>query len=240
MIKYNNNSINDWYFDTSDIVKVYRNNVVRYQKIYSGSTTKILAHLTLNDGSIVDIEDDGTGALKKRMMSAYSTNTVSVEILSGCTRLEMANSTGTFQTFSQLTAVTMPDTLITIDSNAFLSTSLVDVVVPDSVQTINGGAFARISTLQSITFGSGCTSIGRAMTQESKQTKIIFKSPTNPISNYDFWFYHGARNGVIEYPCDGTGYDVMMANFKKKTTNVGNNGTVNTWTEQCKQYNNKI
>ena len=35
MIKYNNNSINDWYFDTSDIVKVYRNNAVRYQKIYA-------------------------------------------------------------------------------------------------------------------------------------------------------------------------------------------------------------
>lgn len=233
MIKYNLNNINDWYFDTSDIVKVYRNNAVRYQKIYGEPSTKILAKLTLRDGSVVDIEDDGTGELKYSMTSAYSATCVSAEILTGCTKIP-ARGVATFNNFPLFTAVTMPNTITHIGSNTFLGTKLVDVVVPDSVQTIDGGAFARISTLQSITFGSGCTSIGRAMTQESKQTKIIFKSPTNPISNYDFWFFHGAINGVIEYPCDGTGYDVMMANFKKKASNVGNNGTVNTWTEQCK------
>jgi len=39
MIKYNSNTINDWYFYTSDIVKVYRNNAVCYYKVnYSGDT----------------------------------------------------------------------------------------------------------------------------------------------------------------------------------------------------------
>ena len=36
MIKYNNSNINDWYFYTSDIVKVYRNNAVCYYKITVG------------------------------------------------------------------------------------------------------------------------------------------------------------------------------------------------------------
>lgn len=36
MIKYNSNTINDWYFDESDIIKVYRNNSVCYYKITSG------------------------------------------------------------------------------------------------------------------------------------------------------------------------------------------------------------
>lgn len=36
MIKYNNSNINDWYFYTSDIVKVYRNNAVCYYKISGG------------------------------------------------------------------------------------------------------------------------------------------------------------------------------------------------------------
>lgn len=36
MIKYNNSNINDWYFYTSDIVKVYRNNAVCYYKLISG------------------------------------------------------------------------------------------------------------------------------------------------------------------------------------------------------------
>ena len=46
MIKYNNNSINDWYFDTSDIVKVYRNNVIRYQKVINGSTPVLPYNIT--------------------------------------------------------------------------------------------------------------------------------------------------------------------------------------------------
>ena len=37
MIKYNNSNINDWYFYTSDIVKVYRNGAVCYYKIDSSS-----------------------------------------------------------------------------------------------------------------------------------------------------------------------------------------------------------
>lgn len=36
MIKYNNSNINDWYFDTSDIIKVYRNNAICYYKITVG------------------------------------------------------------------------------------------------------------------------------------------------------------------------------------------------------------
>lgn len=36
MIKYNNSNINDWYFDTSNIIKVYRNNAVCYYKLTGG------------------------------------------------------------------------------------------------------------------------------------------------------------------------------------------------------------
>ena len=38
MIKYNENNINEWYFSDDNIVKVYRNEDVIYQKITSGST----------------------------------------------------------------------------------------------------------------------------------------------------------------------------------------------------------
>ena len=37
MIKYNNSNINDWYYDTSNIIKVYRNNAVCYYKIDTSS-----------------------------------------------------------------------------------------------------------------------------------------------------------------------------------------------------------
>lgn len=39
MIKYNNKTINDWYFDDKNIIKVYKNNAVCYYKIVSGGVT---------------------------------------------------------------------------------------------------------------------------------------------------------------------------------------------------------
>lgn len=37
MIKYNNNTINDWFYSTDNIIKVYRNNAICYYKIDSSS-----------------------------------------------------------------------------------------------------------------------------------------------------------------------------------------------------------
>lgn len=39
MIKYNNKTINDWYFDDKNIIKVYKNNAVCYYKIVSDGDT---------------------------------------------------------------------------------------------------------------------------------------------------------------------------------------------------------
>lgn len=39
MIKYNNSTINDWYYDTSNIIKVYRNNAVCYYKLNTSGDT---------------------------------------------------------------------------------------------------------------------------------------------------------------------------------------------------------
>lgn len=39
MIKYNNNTINDWNFDTSNVIKVYRNNAIVFYKVSGGSPT---------------------------------------------------------------------------------------------------------------------------------------------------------------------------------------------------------
>lgn len=39
MIKYNNNTIFDWNFDTSNVIKVYRNNAIVFYKVSGGSPT---------------------------------------------------------------------------------------------------------------------------------------------------------------------------------------------------------
>lgn len=39
MIKFNSNNINDWYYNTSDIIKVYRNNAICYYKLNTSGDT---------------------------------------------------------------------------------------------------------------------------------------------------------------------------------------------------------
>ena len=41
MIKYNNNTINDWNFDASNIIKVYRNNAIIFYKVSGESPTPV-------------------------------------------------------------------------------------------------------------------------------------------------------------------------------------------------------
>lgn len=42
-IFFNESKINDWYFDTSNIIKVYRNNAVCYYKITGGGYAQLIA-----------------------------------------------------------------------------------------------------------------------------------------------------------------------------------------------------
>lgn len=56
MIKYNNSNINDWYFYTTDIVKVYRNNAICYYKITIGGEQVPCYAVVANISSYTDTE----------------------------------------------------------------------------------------------------------------------------------------------------------------------------------------
>ena len=60
MIKYNENNINDWYFADDNIVKVYRNEDVIYQKIASGSTPPSPSGLPSGYTEVEYVENTGT------------------------------------------------------------------------------------------------------------------------------------------------------------------------------------
>ena len=68
MIKYNNNNtIYDWYFDTSNLIKVYRNNAVCYYKVAGSSPTAqtpcfaVVDDITqYHDTEFVDVFDNAT------------------------------------------------------------------------------------------------------------------------------------------------------------------------------------
>ena len=71
-----------------------------------------------------------------------------------------AIANGAFDGKSNLVAVTLPDTLITIGDSAFAGTSLTTLTIPASVESIGSEAFTDVETLTSVTFNEGLKTIG--------------------------------------------------------------------------------
>lgn len=64
MIKYNNNTIFDWNFDTSNVIKVYRNNAIVFYKVSGGSTTP--------EYKVEDVTPDGASGWTISGSSTYN------------------------------------------------------------------------------------------------------------------------------------------------------------------------
>lgn len=157
MIKYNNSNINDWYYDTSNIIKVYRNNAVCYYKISDTPPTppvqsfKWLA--TYVGGTTSSAECDSTSAITNGEI-----------------------------TLSNLVSVEIGDCVTSIGERAFyICTSLESIDIPDSVTTIGSRAFSNCFSITSVTIGSGITYIsdGAFYTCPSLSS-ITFEATTPP------------------------------------------------------------
>lgn len=79
-----------------------------------------------------------------------------IEVRDGTTAI----ANGAFDGKSNLVAVTLPDTLITIGDSAFAGTSLTTLTIPASVESIGSEAFTDVETLTSVTFNEGLKTIG--------------------------------------------------------------------------------
>lgn len=64
MIKYNNNTIFDWNYDTSNIIKVYRNNAIVFYKVSGGSPTP--------EYKVEDVTPDGASGWTISGSSTYN------------------------------------------------------------------------------------------------------------------------------------------------------------------------
>lgn len=135
--------------------------------------------LTLQNGSIVNIE--GSGELTKAMISdVYKQTLVSAEIGTLCTSIgnaafyECSNLTNvvinsditsindnTFLYCGKLTNINIPDTVTSIGNYAFMSCrSLTGITIPDAVTSIGDYAFSTCQSLTDITIPDAITSIG--------------------------------------------------------------------------------
>ena len=221
IFKYNNKTVNQAYWGENNFPKaIYDGNAYRLRYV-EHNDTKYLAHLTLNDGSVVDIEDDGTGVLKQSMTSGYKSTCVSADITTVCTSIgndafsqctgltsviipDSVTSIGddAFTFCRGLTSVIIPDSVTSIGANAFtFCRGLTSVIIPDSVTSIGLNAFEYCSSLTSVTIGSGVASIPlHAFRGCTSLTSVTI--PNTVLSIGDIAF--SACTALTEITCDAT------------------------------------
>lgn len=147
MIKYNLNTINDWNFGDDNIIKVYYDNAVCYQKVFKSPEPsfngKWLA--TYSDSHTESAQCDSSSAITESEINLE--NLVSVEIGNCVTSIgEMA-----FAGCTSL-SIEIPDSVTSIGQYAFVwCVSLTSVTIGNSVTTIGDNAFGSCTSLTSIT-----------------------------------------------------------------------------------------
>ena len=113
-----------------------------------------------------------------------------------------------FYECSNLTSVTIGNSVISIGGSAFSGCGLTSVTIPNSVTSIVGSAFAGCSSLTSVTIPNSVTSIGSRAFYKTNLKKVIWLTNTPPdgyynvegaihyVSNEQF----GALSNKIVYP----------------------------------------
>ena len=135
----------------------------------------------------------------------------------------------TFRFCDKLTSIIIPDSVTSIDSEAFEScTSLTSITIPNSVTSIGAYAFYNCSSLTSITIPNSVTSIGIwAFRNCSSLTSITIPNSVTSIGQSTF--YNCSSLTSITIPNSVTSIDWSAFNTCTSLTSINFNGTKAQW-----------
>lgn len=99
-----------------------------------------------------------------------------------------------------ITAVSLPNTLLSIGVNAFFINNLSSVTIPDSVVTIDNIAFAQNNNMTNLVLGNNVTSIGDAAFRFTALTTVTIPASVTNIGAATF----GISPTLTDVYCEGT------------------------------------
>ena len=106
-----------------------------------------------------------------------------------------------FRYCDDLTSITIPDSVTSIEDYAFSGSALTSITIPNSVISIGSSAFSNCSSLGTVSIGSGVTSIGnRALFDCSSLSNINVDINNNYYSSIDGVLFNKIQDTIIQYP----------------------------------------
>ena len=181
--------------------------VAKFNITNTSSATSIINSNATSQFSEIEID----GVVQPSVVSSYTFNTTGEHIIKYTLVDNTTIGEAAFYGCTDLTSVTIPNSVTTIGYSAFSGcTGLTSVTIGNSVTSIGASVFYNCHSLISVTIGNSVTSIGSYVFYGCNSlTSIICNATTAPSIQSDT-FRNIKTGGTLTVPTGSTGYDTWM------------------------------
>ena len=175
---------------------------------------------TVNDYGVL-VENNGI------TITSYFGNETQLTIPSQILGLPVKTIRGNaFRNNTNITSVTIPNSVTSIGDNAFLfCTSLTSVTIPNSVTSIGDNVFLFCTSLTSVTIPNSVTSIGRGAFAFTRLDNIVIPNSVTSIGNNAFQSCYSLISIVIQNRVTTIQDEAFLNCYNLTSVTIGNSVT---------------